>query len=100
MPIASTPTTLPPLCLHEIVDIEHAVGFVGAMPLGTLTLNESVTVADKVPEAPNWSAAARSNLLEIRKLKPGWNGAGSCRISDSLLYRADRLLRDAMEGAP
>jgi hypothetical protein len=45
-----------------------------------------------------WKRIIARNLAAIASLETGWDGPNSRAISKNLIYRADRLLRDALEG--
>ncbi len=45
----------------------------------------------------SWLPAAQRSFSAIKALPDRWDGPRSSRISDAIIYRADRILRDALE---
>src|SRR3954452_5080658 len=47
---------------------------------------------------PDWLVQTHRAMGRIARLKSGWDGQGSVPVPTSLIYLADRIIRDALAG--
>lgn len=49
---------------------------------------------------PYWEGLLLRNFAALASLRAGWDGPRSRPIAQGLIYKADRLIRDALDGMP
>lgn len=69
-----------------------------AQTLGSSSQTQAASVGTVPTEAPAWSNAVSKSIQRLKNLAPGWDGPGSVPIVTAALYRAETLIRQALEG--
>jgi hypothetical protein len=95
-----TPNSAIVECAPQPTTLPRQLWFAETKSTATDTATPPVFGYDQATIAPDWLDAFTENSKRLAALPFGWDGPGSVPSSQTALYKAERIIRDALSGWP
>jgi hypothetical protein len=95
IPLDYAVTQAPP-AFQEIIKDDACAASFNPLLASAAYLAELPSANATVQRAVSWETIVQKNFAAIKTLGPGWDGPRSKRVDSKVMYRAFRILRDAL----